>query len=219
MSKKENNRVSVNTFEKYYKAYRSDVKTIIIGEGDTKMEVEVKPMLGLSDYGGAVKSAAEGCFSDGKYLAYLHDFMVRHSIIAFYTNIALPSNIEDEFYFLMGTDVFDRVVNQIDPVQLGRLVTDIDEQIDAIADEYNTARAIELDQALAVMKSINAKYQELINLGQSIAGDDLKNLAQKLIEMSKQVQDNVVEAGEMFKSGAAHATGEKTGGDEPGEGM
>lgn len=215
MAKKENNRVSVNTLEKYYKSVKTGKKVVTIGTGENAFDVEVTQKIGLVDYAAAIKLVVDSVFDDNlRYKAAMKELMVRHAVVSFYTNMAMPKDVALEYEFLVNTDIFDTIVAAIDPVQLGCLVADIDEQIDAMQENYNSERRKELDMAIAVMNQIVAKFNKITEISERLVGDDLKNLSDKLIEMSGNVKENVTEAAEMFTD---HAVA--TGGEESGEGV
>lgn len=208
---KEDSRVSVNTFEKYYKSYNHDDTTVTVSNGEAEMSFVVRHAVDLSTFGSAVVAAAKGCFKDGEYCAWMRDYAIRHVVIATYTNIRLPENPNKEFCFLMGTNVYDSVVEKIDPIQLDMLVVAVDEQIEEMAAKNNSSREQELDQAITMLNLVVQKYNEIIALLNSIMGDDIKQLAERLQNSAHDVTDEVAAVRERIESAK---TTDKVGDDE-----
>lgn len=192
MAKKiENARVSVNAFEKYYKSFEYAEAEVTVKNGDEQLTFIVKPRVGLAEFAGAVEGIAESCFKGGAYKAWARDFATRNSIITTYTNITLPKNINKCFDLIMNTPVYEAVVSYIDPEHLQRLEVAVDEQIDAMCEQYHSTREYELAQALASLKAIEKRYREILTLCETIAGDDMRALAEQLQGSARNVKDEV----------------------------
>ncbi len=66
-----------------------------------------------------IEAMVQSCFDeDGNYFPVLADMMYRHEVIAKYTNIELPEDVEVCYALFYNTDLWLRVSEYIDDVQL-----------------------------------------------------------------------------------------------------
>ena len=69
-----------------------------------------------------IEAMAQSCFDeDGNYFPALADMMFRHEVIAKYTNIELPEDIEVCYALFYNTDLWAQVSEYIDDVQLANI--------------------------------------------------------------------------------------------------
>lgn len=187
----QNNRVSVNAFKRYYKTFDNSVKEVNLSDGATSFVFHVRPRIDMEKFGSACMTIAESCFNGGKYSAWVREYATRRAIIDAYTDINMPEDTKLAFDLIMGTNVYENVVLAINEDQYSMLITAVDEQIDALIEQYNSSREQELDEALTMLRIVAQKYNELVVLCNEIAGDEIKGLAAKLQESAKDVSDEV----------------------------
>jgi len=206
MSKKnDNTRVSVNSFEKYYKTFDNGTHEVELSKDACKLVFHVRPCVNLTELGSACMTIAESCFKDKQYRAWFREYATRRTVIDTYTDIRMPEDVNRAFDFIMGTDVYEGVVSNIDEDQYTMLITAVDEQIDALIEQYNSSREQELDEALTMLRIVAQKYNELIVLCNEIAGDEIKGLAARLQESAKDVTDEVAAVREKVNMAQAAA--------------
>ena len=69
-----------------------------------------------------IEMMAQSCFDDeDNYYPVLVDMMFRHEVIAKYTNIELPDDVEVCYALFYNTDLWQRVSEYIDEVQLSNI--------------------------------------------------------------------------------------------------
>lgn len=212
MSKKiKQDKISVNTIEKYYKANRRSVVYVTFGEGDDQFSVSVKPIIDISTFAAAVEAAVSPCFDDdGHYVAWIKPHAFRHAVLAAYTNLTLPSSLEKEYMILSGSTIYDKVEASIDEAQLFELEEAVNDQIEYKLDEIADSRKQELDQAIVMLKLVTHKYDELINLCNNVIGGDIKDLAERLKSSAGNVTSEVQAIREKVLSFSPESGGEKS---------
>ena len=199
--------VPASAINRYNRSFKnSGWKDVSLMNGDVELRYKVRPRISFVEFGSLVMSVANSCFNDNKYRAWMRDYALRNKIVSAYTNIQLPDgDAENNYAFLMNTDIFESVVSYIDADQFDALVTAIDEQILSLEEQYNSARERELDEAITMLRMVQQKYNELIVLCNEIAGDEIRGLAARLQESAKDVTDEVAAVREKIGSAKAAA--------------
>lgn len=191
------NKVPVDQVSMYTNAFiKEDCKPVdvVLGKDDAKITIQVRPVVDLSTFASAVENAAASCFDeDGKYVPWMRDIAFGYSVIAAYTNVEIPDDLNDLFALLTGTDIYYNVVNAIDENQLAMLDHAIRRKVKHILDEQNSAREQELDRALAMLNFITQKYNEIGMIFNEIMGEDMQVLMEKLRDHAQDVSGEVEE--------------------------
>lgn len=199
-------RVSVNAFERYYKA--QDHSETVIKFSD-EFEVSVKRTIEIVDFAAAVVSAVNSCFDEnGEYQSYMEDYAFKHSVLSCYTNLSLPTKAETAYRFIYGTDVYYRVVEVIDPIQLGELDSAFRNQINTAIDNHMSTAKQELERATQVINMAYAQISEFLELGKTIAGEDLQMLTKALTEQAQSIKEKVIPIKEKFDKAEQAAASE-----------
>lgn len=99
------------------------------------LEIAVKKSLSFSEMVNFVDGAVKSCFLEDTniFMPELRSFAIRFGIIEYYTNIELPDNIQEQYHFLMHSDIPDIVIEAVDKVQFKDIVRSIDQKIEHIA--------------------------------------------------------------------------------------
>ena len=112
MAKK--NRISINAFDEA--ACIADCVNEIKWRGLT---IEVSERIKYEDMVGLITLVADASFGeDGSYHPEATDFALRLGVMALYTNLTIPANIEKRYDMAYGTDVYHLIEGAIDPVQI-----------------------------------------------------------------------------------------------------
>jgi len=161
------NRVSVRSVDDVIKEKYDNTATIQWNE----IDIEVKHSLSFVDMLSFVKNVVEGCFEEasGTYMPELKPFLIKICTLAFYTNVAIPQNVNKKYELIYRTDIFDAVIKQVDRAQFTDMCNAIDENIDVI---INAGRK--------ELEKLNRVVEEIESVFSGIDGDTLKNLADAL---------------------------------------
>ena len=104
-----------------------------------------------------IEAMAQSCFDDeDNYYPALVDMMFRHEVIAKYTNIELPDDVEVCYALFYNTDLWQRVSEYIDEVQLSNIQAAAHEMIR----QKNDVRVESLRQSVESMVGSFSKVME-----------------------------------------------------------
>lgn len=136
---------AVNTFY--------EPKSVISWAG---LNIVVKQHLSLSEVAKFVDVCVKACFDseDGKFTPEAKDPAIRSCIVAFYTNITLPENIESQYELIYHSYILDTIIKEIDRNQLDAILQAINEKTEHLAQAN-----IE-----AIYSQMNKEYNALSNL-------------------------------------------------------
>ena len=149
MAKK--NRISINAFDEA--ACISDSVNEIKWRGLT---IEVSERVGYADMVGLITQVSEAVFGeDGAFHPEAEEFAIRLAVIALYTNLTIPANIEKRYDMAFGTDVYDKIEEAIDPIQIKMIRDAVERRVGmrARAGVENVVRqAAEVSDAILQLK-------------------------------------------------------------------
>lgn len=174
---KNNNRISVNAFEK---AVGENYNKAEIVEWNG-LEVEIRKNLTLGEILLFARCVTEACFDKDMidYKPEKKDFAIRTLTVLFYTNISLPKDVYKQYDLIYGSDIFETIIANINRDQFRTLVDAIDDKIANAAD----SNAALLNKQ---MNQLNDAFHELEEQAAGIFGDitsdDLKNLVDALAD-------------------------------------
>lgn len=210
---KENGRVSVGTFERYYEATQKSPKHITFGDGDNAFDVAVVPILGMQESIDFTRAFVNTVFqNDGSYYAALQEFALRHATLVFYTNMTMPNDASKEFDLLMGTDVYDRVVELIDSNHYSIIVKAALEQLDYEYDLRMSDTRTSVDNAVSEMKRLAQNYETFMDSVQKLVGPELFKLAKRLKASAGNVTDAAAEFRQRMEDASINENSQKHGG-------
>lgn len=193
--------VTVDTFKEYYNTMQAKTVDVTLDNGISQMVIQVTPLLDMDTFASAVESVAETCFDeDGKYIAWVKDAAFMHAVLSSYTNLTMPSDLNDEFALLVGTDVYQTVVDVIDADQFCMLKSAVSKKIRATMEENSSSRKQELDRALSMLNLVSQTCQEVGEIFTGLTGGDIHTFMEKLRDGVKNVSDEVTTIKEKFIS-------------------
>ena len=117
-----------------------------------------------------IEAMVQSCFDeDGNYFPVLADMMYRHEVIAKYTNIELPEDVEVCYALFYNTDLWLRVSEYIDDVQLRNIQNAAYEMIY----QRNDMRAESLKKSV---ESMVENFSKIIGAFDGISASDISGL-------------------------------------------
>ena len=174
MAKKQE-RISINNFEKIVKDTYTPTE-VIDWHGTS---VTVKKTLSLEDIMSFCHIMADGCFSDdGKYIASVKDFLFKRAMISFYTNIAIPKNIEKAYELIYCSDIIESIIPAINAVQFNELKSAVENQI-----KYETELKANMlyGQIEKMYEGLDQIESQLASVFENIKKEDISKFAESLL--------------------------------------
>lgn len=188
------NKKSASEMYKYCGGAAENIRSFAVDVGENSFDVEIKTTIGLQDSIDFVKAVVNTVFqSDGKYYAALEEFAIRHATIMFYTNIALPSDPDEEFDFLFGSDIYDKVVSYISKNEYQALCDAAEEQIAYKIDMSISAAEISTQKAIDELRNLMNRYEVFMETVQKFAGADVFAAARKIKDAAPVLDKAVAE--------------------------
>ena len=91
------------------------------------VEITVKRMLSFYDMMRFVRDVVGGCFADdtGRYMPEVFPFMIRLCVLAYYTNVNIPQNVEKQYEFAYATGLYEAVIEHINQTQFNDIANAI----------------------------------------------------------------------------------------------
>ena len=121
----------------FEKAIAVDVpaeKHVRVGEGENEIDLVIKQSLSLQDRANMVESISDMLFTTKNeeivYAPYFRSFAIGYNVIAYFTNLQLPSSAEKIWEFLDRTDFVRFVLSHVDDGYLASII----KEADALAD-------------------------------------------------------------------------------------
>ena len=184
-------RISVNAFEKAYKGmgrYTGD-KTLSWGD----MEFTICPTLSLSNMMQYVREVVQGCFigDDAEFHPEVQSFLNNAAVIAYYTNIALPSNTAKTYEMLCNSgELIDLIVKNVNHWQYESIQKAIYERLQNHNSVATSIAIRQLETVSAAVEGLESKFAEMFD---GVNGDDL-NTAIKAIGENGFNEETLVKA-------------------------
>ena len=135
--------ISINQWEKLLE---DRTVNIPLDEKDPEgTQIEIHTTLPFGDVISFISDVVELSFAEdtGEYLPEVYDYLIRRGIIAYYTNLRLPKDMDKQYELLLYTNVFGRVFDQINKDQFQQILVAIDKKIDNIkASQLSLAKTV-----------------------------------------------------------------------------
>lgn len=149
MAKK--NRISINAFDEAA-GIIDEVNEIKWNE----LSISVKRRIKYEEMVLLISAASEASFGeDGSFHPEATEFALRLGAIALYTNLSVPANIEKRYDMAFGTDVYDKIEEAIDPLQIKMIRDAIERRVGIrarAAVEAVIRQANEVGEAISQLK-------------------------------------------------------------------
>lgn len=183
-------RVPVN---KLKLAMQPNVFTMPYGLKDDDFSFTVRRVLPLADVMQFVADVVSLCVDTetGEYLPEVRAFAIRSCVLTMYGNFTLPDDPEKQYDLLYNTDVFERVLAQVDLTQYHEILRAIDEKI---AHEVAMLQSVAVRQAVELTSAMNKFIQANEAMFGSINSDDMNALVKNLSTVGKLDEEKVAKA-------------------------
>lgn len=151
------------------------------GEGETELIVKVYPVLPFTKRMEMVREIVDGVFMDAKdslksYMPEYRTFLERYAVIKFFTDLALPTKLDDMWLVLKYTTIYDDVVNLIGKA-------DIEDIFDAANKAIDTYR-----QYLVAKTDVNSLMNKIGDVLSDFEGrvpqEDIEAITSKIKDLS-----------------------------------
>ncbi len=122
------------------------------------LNLKINHCISLENMFEFVDSVVKSCFNDedNSFLPEAKDFAIRVYTVEFYSNISLPSSVQEKYNILYRTDLVNTIKDNIDDAQFHSILQSINEKISYIAQTN-----IEM-----ITKQVNNLYESLNNLSE-----------------------------------------------------
>lgn len=188
----ESKKVSVNKMDRIVSYMSKDeppTATVTFSTDNGEVEVVVKHMISFDDFNQCVYDIVSQCFQEenGQQVFYAakKEFAYHVGILTHYTNIKTSIN-QAKLYQLVYSDVYEEIVEEISPVQLGHLYTAVVEQLEfeknALCKQYEKVfneKITQFDKVLSALSGLSdidpTAIQEIVEKLKSINEKDIIN--------------------------------------------
>ncbi|MBC8531932.1 hypothetical protein [Gehongia tenuis] len=178
-----------DVFTKLYETLDTTPCLLEYGVDEDKVTLEVKRHLPFQDAAKFVADVVVECVDEDSenYYAFLKDFMVRRSLMTYYTDFKLSRDVSKQYDFLYGSTLCEDVLALIDRSQYNVLCEAIDNQLEfsrqALVSAQH-AKLAEIAQRLTeIADQVNGLFDNIDAGELSSVLDRLKDLdANKIME-------------------------------------
>lgn len=198
MNNKENKRISVDALNKYFNEQDNSANEMAIEAGDG-IVVRVKKNITANQFVAAVAAGVDSCFDDDEYLPWLKDIAYMHAVLVAFTDIDFDeADAESEFFLVTATDIYDKVLDNVNENQLFILENAFEEYLQARIDKINNTRERELNEALSMLKFVTQKYNEVSVVFKEVMGSDLSEIISVFSKNAESLKASVSALAEDF---------------------
>lgn len=146
------------------------------------IEIKVKYMITHEQYDNAIGQIMNCCYDDasGEYLPELRELATRTVIVAYYTNLELPDDVDDLNYLLFASDdLMDGIYSAINRTQLQELHRAVAKRCE-VRNEAN--RKFFENEIKEVTDGIESMASGIQGLFDGVSSDDMRQLVKVLGE-------------------------------------
>ena len=164
------------------------IREITIGEGDEALNVSVVPFLSFAQQVSFINDVIDMCFTDNddgteNYAPEFEQFALEYNVVAYFTNIELPKDVEDMWHFLHTTSVASVVWDVLSPAVQNEIRNAVRQGIDHRKERI--AKTTKFDKIIeslgGVMTAIKAKTENM----------DFNELMEKLSTAVPEFKDDI----------------------------
>lgn len=139
--------------------YKEDITISFQGK-----DITIKKDVGIEDVFTVINSIAISCFNDetGEYTPEVEEFVRRCLIIETFTDFTMPTDMNDRFHLVFGTELYKTIIDSIP---------------DGIIEMINSSVAKKIDYLIQCnIETVNTKISDAMN-----KVDEMENSIQDLI--------------------------------------
>ena len=172
---KKNNNISVTAFEKAIDKVYTPQSTVEWNG----LTLVIKRHLSLAEVVKFVDVCVKACFNNdnASYTPEAKVPAIRSCIVAFYTNITLPENVEKQYDLIYHSMIMDYIVPYIDQTQLDTIIEAIDDKIEHLA-------AANLERVNKQMADLNTTLEsmqkQITDVFDGVSAEDMKHMVDAL---------------------------------------
>lgn len=144
------------------------------------LSLTIKRTLSLDEMLTFVEKVVESCYdNDNVFAPERKDIAIRLSTVVLYSNITLPTTLEEQYDFIYRTNIYDFICDKINQNQYVTIMRAIHEKIDDI----NRMNAADVEARLAeVTSTIDNMQQQMNDIFAGIDADTISKLSSAIIQ-------------------------------------
>lgn len=163
-------KISINAFEKAVKECHENT---VVTEWNG-LEITITHTISLQDMMSLVAEVSDNCFlSDGQYIPEVMQPLLDCGVVAHYTNINLPSNLEARYELVARSGIMDFILPKINSNQYNDIVVAIRDRVDYTCDSNTAEFRRSVDKMTEFMSGIQEKITEMFG---DISAEDVKKV-------------------------------------------
>lgn len=180
-SKTEKNKAA--QVEKFIANSAAPVKKLKYGEGESEFTINVYSVIGFKERAQMIREITDGVFLGSKdtihsYTPEFLSLLKKYTVLKYFTDLTLPSKIEDLWLLVNYTSVYDDVINAIGA---NGVVEDIFSAADEAITAYKQYLVTKTDTNLLLSKISNS----IKNVESKITGEDINKVVEAIKKMSQ----------------------------------
>lgn len=141
--------------------------------------IKVQRTIGISDMMDFVRSVVDSCFDEGMYLPELLDFAFRVNVVKKFTDISLPAGSERQYALLYRTDIYTRVLAEVDGDQFRAICDAVEAKIEY---ECDIQRRDLKEQVDRMISSLGGVADSAMTLFGGVSSEDIASLVRVIGE-------------------------------------
>lgn len=159
-------KITATTIAKAMELAHNNSSTLLVGKGDSAVEIIVKTRLTLSERAMMISDIVNMVFigdaDEIKYYPEFRKFAFDYNIINYFTNIILPADSDKASIFLETTGIANQIA-QMSPDYIADIIDDAREAIDYRKQELIKKNKLDnvIDGVLGIVKSLNKETENI----------------------------------------------------------
>ena len=143
------------------------------------LSLTIKRTLSLGEMLAFVEKVVESCYdNDNTFAPERKDIAIRLSTVVLYSNITLPTALEEQYDFIYRTNIYDFICDRIDQNQYCAIMRAIREKIENV----NRVNAAGVEARLAeVTSTIDNMQQQMNDIFAGIDADTINKLSNAIV--------------------------------------
>lgn len=182
-------KISVINNENVKKAFNGNEVTINWNGG----KLCIKRVLSVSEMLSFVANVVDGCFNgdNNEYTPELMDFVFLREVLDKYTNVDIPTDIEDLYALLYQTDLIDVVLDNVNGRQFNKMYAAIMDKVKFITNTNATKVVSQMEEIAAQAKALVDNFSGLLN---DVTAEDINSLIAAIANLGSLDEGKLVEA-------------------------
>lgn len=158
---------------------KNNKETMIIGDGEIQIEIEVKKRLTLFERADMVNSIVSMVWAQDengveRFAPYLRKFAYNFNILNYFTNIVLPDDMDKVWEFVDNTDIAGMIIDFVGNGYIKNILREADEAI-----EYHKEEILKKSKLDAILDSFGGLMNSFGEKTENLDMNSLLELAEK----------------------------------------